>query len=226
MWFLIMPAINVSRQERSNRQTVEFSDQIATQNAQISALKKELEEYRSTSEETENVQATAASTQESYEIVLSMAEHFRADDMSDAAMIEELLKVTPDSLGITGRERYDEITGELFPRVCASLYGTSQENYEVANYTAAIENLEQVMRMDEGYEEGAALLLLAQSYEKSGDQNQANLKYQKLTESYPGTEAAATAKEALDAQNGSASGDPGDSGNSDGGEAGSTGDEE
>ena len=80
--------------------------------------------------------------------------------------------------------------------------------------------------MDEGYEEGAALLLLAQSYEKSGDQNQANLKYQKLTESYPGTEAAATAKEALDAQNGSASGDPGDSGNSDGGEAGSTGDEE
>ena len=41
-------AIDASRQERSNRQTVEFSDQIATQTAQISALKKELEEYRST----------------------------------------------------------------------------------------------------------------------------------------------------------------------------------
>lgn len=224
MWFLIMPAINVSRQARSNRQTVEFSDQIATQNAQISALKKELEEYRSTSEETENVQATAASTQESYEIVLNMAEHFRADDMGDAAMVEELLKVNPDSLGIVGRQSYDEIAGELFPRVCASLYSTSQENYEVANYTSAIENLEQVMRMDEGYEEGAALLLLAQSYEKSGDQNQANLKYQKLAESYPGTEAAATAKEALDAQNGQTSGDAGESDDADGEEAGDAGD--
>lgn len=217
MWFLIMPAINASRQQRSNRQTVQFSDQIATQTAQISALKKELEEYRSTSEETENVQATAASTQESYEIVLNMAEHFRADDMGDAAMVEELLKVNPDSLGITGKERYDEIAGEIFPRVCASLYSTSQENYDVANYTAAIENLEQVMRMDEGYEEGAALLLLAQSYEKSGNQDQANLKYQKLTESYPGTEAAASAKEALDAQNGGGqAGGDGGSGGEDG----------
>ncbi len=206
MWFLIMPAINASRQERNNRQTVEFSDQIATQTAQISALKKELEEYRSTSEETENVQATASSTQESYEIVLNMAAHFRAEDMGDSAMVEELLKVNPDSLGTVGRESYDEIAGELFPRVCANIYSTSQENFEVANYTAAITNLEQVMKMDEGYEEGAALLLLAQSYEKSGDQNQANLKYQKLTESYPDTEAAQTAKEALDAQSGAEAG--------------------
>lgn len=206
MWFLIMPAINASRQERNNRQTVEFSDQIATQTAQISALKKELEEYRSTSEETENVQATASSTQESYEIVLNMAAHFRAEDMGDSAMVEELLKVNPDSLGTVGRESYDEIAGELFPRVCANLYSTSQENFEVANYTAAITNLEQVMKMDEGYEEGSALLLLAQSYEKSGDQNQANLKYQKLTESYPDTEAAQTAKEALDAQSGAEAG--------------------
>ena len=219
MRFLIMPTIDASRQERSNRQTVEFSDQIATQTAQISALKKELEEYRSTSEETENVQATAASTQESYEIVLSIAAHFRADDMADSAMVEELLKVNPESLGIAGKESYDEVTGELFPRVCADLYGTSQANFEVANYTSAITNLEQVMKMDEGYEEGAALLLLAQSYEKSGDQNQANLKYQKLAESYPDTEAARTAREALDAQNGSrGAGEEGADGSGEGGD--------
>ena len=113
MWFLIMPAINASRQDRVNQQTVKFSDQIATQTAQISALKKELEEYRSTSEETENVQATAASTQESYEIVMTVASHYRAEDMSDAAMVEELLKVNPNSLGTIGRGDYDEITAEL-----------------------------------------------------------------------------------------------------------------
>ena len=58
MWFLVMPAVNSSRQKELNKQTVEFSDQIATQDAQISALKKELEEYRSTSEESENAKAT------------------------------------------------------------------------------------------------------------------------------------------------------------------------
>lgn len=136
-------------------------------------------------------------------------------------MVEELLKVNPESLGTVGRESYDEITGELFPRVCANLYSTSQENFQVANYTAAITNLEQIMKMDEGYEEGAALLLLAQSYEKSGDQNQANLKYQKLTESYPDTEAAQTAKEALNTQSGNGGTDDGGEdtdGSGDGGE--------
>ena len=202
MWFLIMPAITSSRQEKANIQTVEFSDQIATQTAQISALKKELDGYRSTSEETENVQATAASTQESYEIVMVMKAHYLANDMSDAAMLEELLKVNPDSLGTEGRKSFDEITETLYPRLCSSLYTTSKQNVEVANYDTAIVNLEQVMKMDEGYDDGGAMLLLAQAYENSGDQDQANLKYQKLIESYPDTDAAKNAKEALDAQNG------------------------
>lgn len=201
MWFLIMPALNFTRQEKVNKQTVEFSDQIATQTAQISALKKELEEYRSTSEETQSAQATAESTQSSYEIVMSIASHYQAKDMSDSAMLEQLLQVNADSLGTVGRETFDGITSELYPRMCEDLYSTSQKNYEVANYETAISNLEQVMKMDEGYSDGGAMLLLAQSYEKSGEQDQANLKYQKILEAYPDTEAAQAAQEALDAQN-------------------------
>ncbi len=216
MWFLILPAITASRQEKLNEQAIGFSDQIATQTAQISALKKELDEYRSTSEESENAQATASSTQESYEIVMSMITHFRANDMSDAAMLDELLKVNPDSLGTTGRESFDEITSTLYPRICTNLYNTSKENFEVANYDAAIANLEQVMKMDEGYSDGGAMLLLAQSYERSGAQDQANLKYQKLVESYPDTDAAEEAQEALDAQNGGGEDDEGEDSGSDG----------
>lgn len=202
MWFLIMPAMNSSRQEKVNKQTVEFSDQIASQTAQISALKKELEEYRSTSEEAQNAQATAESTQSSYEIVMSIASHYQAKDMSDSAMLEQLLQVNADSLGTVGRESFDEITSELYPRMCEDLYSTSQKNYEVANYETAISNLEQIMKMDEGYSDGGAMLLLAQAYEKSKEQDQANLKYQKIVESYPDTDAAQKAQEALDAQNG------------------------
>lgn len=210
MWFLIMPAMNSSRQEKVNKQTVAFSDQIATQEAQISALKKELEEYRSTSEATQNAQATAESTQNSYEIVLSISAHYRANDMSDSAMLEQLLQVNADSLGTVGRETFDEITSELYPRMCEDLYSTSQKNYEVANYETAISNLEQVMKMDAGYSDGQAMLLLAQSYEKMGEQDQANLKYQKILEDYAGTDAAQTAQEALDAQNGGGDQEEGD----------------
>lgn len=210
MWFLIMPAMNSSRQEKVNKQTVAFSDQIATQEAQISALKKDLEEYRSTSEATQNAQATAESTQNSYEIVLSISAHYRANDMSDSAMLEQLLQVNADSLGTVGRETFDEITSELYPRMCEDLYSTSQKNYEVANYETAISNLEQVMKMDAGYSDGQAMLLLAQSYEKMGEQDQANLKYQKILEDYAGTDAAQTAQEALDAQNGGGDQEDGD----------------
>lgn len=200
MWFMIMPAINASRQDKINKQTVAFSDQIATQKAQISALQKELEDYRSTSEETEDAKATAASTQESYEIVMNISKHYSANDMSNDAMLEELLKVNPESLGTIGRERFDEITGELYPRMCDNLYTTSQKNFEVANYDMAITNLEKVMQMDEGYSDGGAKLLLAQTYEKKGDQDKANIQYQKIVEDYPDTEAATKAQEALDAQ--------------------------
>ena len=85
--------------------------------------------------------------------------------------------------------------------MCTNLYATSQSNFEVANYETAITNLETIMKMDEGYNDGAAMLLLAQSYEKSGDQDQANIRYQKIIEEYPDTKAAETAQEALDAQN-------------------------
>lgn len=89
MWFLIMPALNTTKQRKLNEQTVAFSDQIETQKSQINALKTELESYRSTSEQTENAQATAASTQESYEVLINVSDHYRAQDMSNASMVED-----------------------------------------------------------------------------------------------------------------------------------------
>lgn len=200
MWFLIMPAVSVQRQKKLNEQVVDFSDRIATQDAQVSALKKELEEYRANSEESEDVKANAVSTQESYEIVLDVAKHFSAEDMSDVKMLEQMLKVSPDSLGKAGKERYDDVAGELFPRMCEKLYGTAKSEYESADFDGAISSLGKVIQMSEGYEDGKALLLLAQAYEKKGEKDKANIQYQKIVENYKGTEAAAAAQKALDSQ--------------------------
>lgn len=185
MWFLIMPAVNRSTADRTNKQVREFSDQIAEQEAQISALQTELESYRATSEETENAQQTAKSTLDSYEIVLSMYDHYLNQDMSDSAMVEELLKVNADSLGTLGREQFDTMTGDIYSRYSEVLYSTAQENFQVANYADAITNLSTVMEMNEGYDDGQAMWLLAQAYEASGDTENANTWKQKVEENYP-----------------------------------------
>ncbi len=202
MWFLIMPAVSVGRQKKLNERVVSFSDKIATQEAQIGALKTELEEYRVNSEESEDLKIKSASTQESYEIVLNIAKHIAAEDMSDKEMMEQMLEVSPETLGENGKKRYDEAAAALFPRMCEKLYDTAKDEYESGDYDGAVKSLEKVVKMDEGYQDGRALLLLAQSFEKKGEQDKANIRYQKLVEEYKGKEAAATAQKALDSQNG------------------------
>lgn len=197
MGLLVMPAISGSRQNQTNKQAVEFGDKIAEQEAQIRALKKDLEGYRANSEETENAQATAASTQSSYEIVMNIESYYRSNSMSDEAMIDELLKVNPAALGTAGRSIYEEMTGVLYPRACERLYTTSKANMQVANYDTAITNLERVVQIEEGYSDGQALLLLAQAYEGKGDTESAQAKYQRLADAYGDTQAGATAKEKL-----------------------------
>lgn len=185
MWFLIMPAVNRSTASKTNKQVVEFSDKIATQEAQIAALKTELDGYRATSEETESVQQTAASTLESYEIVLNLYSHYTAEDMSDAAMVEELVKVKVDALGTIGRERYETMTGTVYERYGTTLYNIAQDNYAVANYADAITNLSTLMQMDEGFDGGQAMFLLSQAYEASGDADNAKVWKDKVEKDYP-----------------------------------------
>lgn len=186
MWFLIMPAVNKSKAEEMNEQAVEFSDKIAAQEAQISALKKELEGYRITSAETENVQETAASTLDSYEIVLNIYNHYMEEDMGDAEMVQELVRVNPDSLGAVGKSFYDMMTAEIYARYGEELYGAALDAYEAANYADAISNLTLLMQMDEGFGGGEAMYLLAQAYAAAGDGENAQRWQEKAQENYPG----------------------------------------
>ena len=48
--------------------------------------------------------------------------------------------------------------------MCQKLLKDARESFDVANYPVSLENLEKVMKMDEGYNDGAAMLLLAQTF--------------------------------------------------------------
>ena len=131
---------------------------------------------------------------------MSIYNSYTEGDMTDEAMVTELLKVNPDALGIAGREQYDSMTGELYDRYGSVLYESARENYDLANYTEAITSLTTLMQMNSGYQNGYAMLLLAQCYEASGDSENANVWYTNLDQNFPGVkeEAAQNAQESAD----------------------------
>ena len=187
MAFLVMPAVSASRQSKVNKQTVKFSDQIATQKSQISALKKELETYRTDTKAAEEQKQTAEVTKSSYESLMTVVSHYSTGDMSNSALAEELLKINADTLGTSGKEEYDSLTEKIYPRVCESLYATSQKNYQAANYDTAVTNLEQVVQMDEGIPGRRSHAFCLRSLMKNRvSRIKANAYYQKIIEEHEG----------------------------------------
>ncbi len=197
MGFLVMPAILSSRQADLNDETVAFSEKIAEEEAQISALKTELEEYRSTTVESGDAPVTAASTQEAYETLINIREHASEDDMSYSDQTEALLNINQAVLGEWGRETYDQLTESLFPQMCDRYYQEAQESYESGEYSDAISYLNKVIQMDDDYNEGSAYLLLGHCYEQQGDTQAAQENYQKVLDTYPESDQAREAQEAL-----------------------------
>ena len=72
------------------------------------------------------------------------------------------------------------------------------------NYDTAVEALAMVVKMDEEYDDGNAMYVLAQAYEATGDTNNAKTYYQKVTEQFSGTEMAEEAQSKLEALNAAA----------------------
>lgn len=197
VWFLIVPSTNQMKTNKLNKEIVKYSDQISGKNAEISALKKEIEGYKDTNKKTEEAQATAEATKTSYEALLSVYEHSKSSGYSKESLAKELKAVKKDALGDTAVAVYDKIYDEYVSPLCAKKYRLALRNYEVKNYATSVTALEFVTSIDEKYEGGKALLNLAKSYEKAGKTEQAKTTYKRVSELYPNTELASQAQQAL-----------------------------
>lgn len=201
MWFLIMPAVNESQAREMNESIVEASDQIASQESEINALERELESYRTKSDEAQTAKETAESTKSSYESLMEIQTKFRNGSDTNENLAEELLAINADSLGDNGKEQYSELTQSLYPSACRRQYNRGSANFDAKNYEAAVENLLKVVKMDETYDDGNAMYLLAQAYEETEDTENAKAYYKKVTELFSGTALAKEAQSALESLN-------------------------
>ena len=99
VWFLIVPAVNEVKSNRSNKSVLAFKEEINSKDAQISAMKKELETIRNSSDENEAATAAALAAKDSYEKLLTVKEHYNSGQYAYATLAKELLEVQKDSLG-------------------------------------------------------------------------------------------------------------------------------
>ncbi len=199
VWFLVAPAMQESRAAQANKEILDYSERIGSLEAQISAQTRMLDSYRATSADTEAAAQNAASTLDSYENLMNVSEQYQSRGYSEDVMAETLLNVNRDALGEKGQAMYDELAGNIFSYACRILYNAAIESYNVANYDLAADNLDKVVRMDESYEGGNALLHLGLSCRRRGDTEAATRHLNRVVELFPDTDYAGTAREELDA---------------------------
>ena len=205
IWFLIAPAVNQNRSEKLNDQMRAYSEQINTLEAQVSAQTRTLDQYRTAGDEAQKAVDQAKATSDSYEKLLQVSSQSRSGEYSYTDMADALLEITRDSLGDSGKEMYDTLSDSIFPTACRRRYAAGVDSLESEDYDQAIEYLTKVVKMDESYNNGQAIYRLAQAYQGKGDTENAKTWYQKITDTFPGTQNASDAQDYLDALTGGSS---------------------
>ena len=197
VFLLIGPLIRSTSHKQANRKIAAYTDKIAAQEAQIDALKTELDELRKNSDNQKD-DSTGATTQESYEYLMTAVDQYSNGTNSNAAIVETLLKIDPNKLGKQGKERYDTYANMLFPSVIENEWAEGQYAYNTGKYEDAIKRLVKVVRMDSDYEDGKAMLLLANAYMKTDDKETAKSYYEKIIKKHADTAVGKAAKSGLE----------------------------
>ncbi|MCU6746288.1 MULTISPECIES: tetratricopeptide repeat protein [Lachnospiraceae] len=198
VWFLVAPAVNQSKTAAHNKEILEYSEKIHSLESQASALQKTLDNYRISGENAEKDVQTAEQTKESYENLLAASSQYDSGSYSEDVIADTLINVNRDVLGEGAQARFDEMTGNIYPTACDIKYSAGNESLEVANYENAVTQLSAVVKMNESYDDGGALLNLGLAYMGNGDNDNAIIYLKRLIELFPDTEKAAQAQTNLD----------------------------
>lgn len=216
IWFLVAPAVNQAQNDKMNNQMRNYSDEIKSLEAQVSAQTRTLDNYRASGEDVEADTNQAQTTRDSYESLMTVAEQYNSGEYSYAAMADSLIGINRDYLGQSGQERYDELTGEIYPGACDTNFSNGTDALDAGNYQGAVDALYKVVCMNAGYNDGQALFNLAKAYMENGDNKNAVTYFQRVVDEYGDSEYAEEAKSNLDSLSADSESASSDNGSSDG----------
>jgi tetratricopeptide (TPR) repeat protein len=200
VWFLFMPTLKQDMTQKSNQDIISYSEQIAARETEIDLLNRELETFKTEQEETAKQKQIAMETKASYEALVEAMETYAKESFSRTKLVDELLEIKTEALGEKALESYEKITSVVFEEECAFLYDYAQKNFVVKNYQIVVERMERVMEIDSGYADGAAMLLLMETYHELEEAEKAESLYQTIKNEYPDTEVSQRATQIMTGQ--------------------------
>jgi tetratricopeptide (TPR) repeat protein len=194
---LAIPTMRRNMVDRTNKEIIAYSEQIAALESELDLQTKELEQYKATSEETEVQKEVAQGTQANYEALVKAVEHYNNKNYKRSELANELLAINPSALGEVGQTTYNAMTAVVYPQQCGEMYPNAVKSYQVKNYTRATELLEKVVAMDEKYQSGEALYMLIDMYVSRDEADKANAMFNRVVALFPDTDVARRASEKI-----------------------------
>lgn len=180
-YFLVVPTVKDITTTSNSTQIVALNEALNNEKANEQELQDEIENMQSQLAQYEDKQDIATS----YDNLFAAQNCYNAGDMATACSYIQL--VTKDVLGKQGQTAYDEMYTKLTPSILSGYFTDGNNFYSEENYDSAITNLQQVVDLDETYENGAALFLLGDCYRLTGDSESAMKYFGKVVELYPGS---------------------------------------
>lgn len=191
MWFLVVPAKLRAVRSETNQEIVEYGDQISAKQAEINSLTKELEDLKGQQVEEEEKPDISVH----YEKLIEAYTAVQAED--NEAALAALNEVDPTQLSETALAMYQQIYGPLHMEEIKTLFDEGSAAYTAGNHDEVIAKMEQVVAVEEDYEDGYAMYYLARSYEAKQENAKALPLFQRFAETHPGTERARYCNQAI-----------------------------
>lgn len=191
LWFLIVPAKTQKINGEANQKIVEYSDKVATQAAEINRMESNMKASEETVNSANEQIAQAEEKSLSYENLMKAYTAIRDESYTTAA--NAMQSVNPDLLSVDAKSMYDTVYREVKTTMFKKCLKDGQDAYDAKDYPNAIENL--LKAVDIQPEDYDALYYLAHSYFESGDTGNADIYFQKIIDTNPGTRRASDAKD-------------------------------
>lgn len=194
LWFLVVPAITQRVNEEANQKVVNYSNQMATQSAELERLQEEMEASQE-SVNTAQAQIAEANQQTTdYENLLKAWEAYQEGSYTNAA--NAIAQVNSDSLSVEGKSMYDTVMNQVGTTLKRQYRDEGYNYLSAGDYDSAIESLEKALEI--GEQDRRSMYYLAQAYAGKGDVENAITWYQKVVDNYPGTQSALNAQAYID----------------------------
>lgn len=186
VWFLTVPAIRQSANDKANKQVSDANTSLATVTATIQDLQDEVD---SANANTATAQADAKSANDrvdSYNELLNVADLFVKGDQTKT--VEALGKLNADDFDGNGKQLFEDLTAMVGDALFNQYYSAGTTAYVAGNYEEAAKQLQLAVDSDETGQNGQyydALYYLGFAYMNAGNTDKANEVFTTFSNKYP-----------------------------------------